>query len=102
MGNTRTVIPQMLLKDFFFFTKLVQVEILDKADSFLPAFLHIVNMGSSKYRFLSIVNPSNFSFLLSQILVSPMLAHKVSYHVLLQVGDTCLHLISCNYFQTIQ
>ena len=79
MGNTRTVIPQMLLKDFFFFTKLVQVEILDKADSFLPAFLHIVNMGSSKFRFLSIVNPSNFSFLLSQILVSPMLAHKVSY-----------------------
>ena len=62
----------------FSFSKFMQFEILDKVESFLPTFLHKLNTWSSKFRFLSIVNPSNCSFLLSQILVSPMLAHKVS------------------------
>ena len=49
---------------------------LDKAETFRPAFLHIVETCSVNVRFLSIVTPSNFSLELSQINTSPTLTHR--------------------------
>ena len=52
---------------------------LDKAVTFRPAFLHIVETCSVNVRFLSIFTPSNFSLELSQINTTPTLTHRCSY-----------------------